>query len=445
MQVLHNYQLNAVKFILDKKKVALFIEMGLGKTIISLTAINYLIEKNLIKKVLIIAPLRVANTVWHNEILKWKHLKNLKISIVTGSKKNKLLNLKKQAHIYITNRENTEWILQNQNFDYDFLILDESSSFKSPKTNRFKALKKANVTNICKYIILLSGTPSPNGYLDLWSQYFLLDNGIRLGNKFTSYKYRFFNQSYNGFSWNLKKESYNIINEKIKDITLSLQARDYIDLPNKIILKEYVELNKEIYTKYKELEKDFILELEKDTIDAVNSAVLSNKLLQFCNGAIYDNNKKIVEIHNTKLNLLKDIILENPLENYLIAYNYKYDIDRIINFLGKDVIVFDGNNEQVKKWNNREIKILLCHPKSSGHGLNLQDGGNNIIWFGLNWSLELYQQFNARLYRQGQLKPVKIIHLLIKNSIEDKLLLSLENKNITQSNLLNFLKQSFKK
>lgn len=426
----HDYQLRSIKFIKDKKRCALYLGMGLGKTLISLTSIQQLLEESKINKVLIIAPLRVANSVWHNEILKWDHLKNLTYCICTGSSKQRLKALSENVNIYIINRENVSWLLENNLNKFDMIILDESSSFKNPSSARFKALKKFKY----EYLIELTGTPSPNGLLDIWSQIYLLDKGERLGKSFYEYKFNHFVSDYMGY--NFTPRDPNKIYSLISDITMSMKVEDYLCLPNKIELKTIVDIP--CIDKYKELKKKLILEINNSHITSFNAGVLSNKLLQFCNGAIYDELGETIELHSAKIDALIDIIDNNPNENFLIAYNYKSDLVRLKNKF-KHAIVLDNQDQIIKDWNEGKIKLLLCHPASAGKGINLQHGGNIIIWFGLTWNLEDYLQFNARLYRQGQQKPVIINHIIAKDCIDEIVLQSLQKKDKIQNNLLNYL------
>lgn len=424
---LHNYQKRAVEFIKDKKKCALYLDMGLGKTATTLTAIKELLEESKISKVLIIAPLRVANSTWHKEIENWQHLNNLTYSICTGSEKTRKEALKLKANIYIINRENVQWLYEYTNFKFDCIVIDESSSFKSPKSKRFRALKKVEYN----YMIQLSGTPSPNGLEDLWSQIFLLDRGERLGRTYSMYINNYFYSDRYGYNNYIKDSSvvYNLIN----DITLSMQAKDYIELPDYIKVTTDVEIP--CFKKYKEFEKDFILKIKEDEITASTAAVLANKLLQFSNGAIYDENKNFVEIHESKLDVLQDIIEENENSNILVAYNFQSDLKRLQKRF-ENGIVLDNNEKIIDLWNNKKIKLMFAHPASCSMGLNLQKGGNIIIWFGLTWNLEHYLQFNARLHRQGQEKPVIINHIVAKNTIDEKVIKSLNNKNFNLKDLL---------
>jgi SNF2 family DNA or RNA helicase len=438
---LHDYQNKAVDFIWRKKKVGLLLDMGLGKTVSSLTAIVDLIDSLSAVKVLIIAPLRVANTVWHVEAKQWEHTKHLKINICTGSEKNRRAQLLKDADVYVINRENVEWLvnLYGKKWPFDTVVIDESSSFKSPSSRRFKALKK--VAPMMDYCWLLTGTPTPNGLLDLWSQIFLLDQGERLGRNMTAYKQRFFESDFMGYKYTPRKGSDEKIHELLSDITLSMEAKDYLELPDRLDSTVKVQLTPKLMKQYKELEKEFLLELNDDVlIETPSAATLANKLVQFCNGAIYtDDLGNYEQLHKSKIEALNDLIEDNPNENILVAYNYKTDLERLIKKF-PDAVVMDKEGEAVTKWNNGEIKLLLAHPASAGHGLNLQKGGSVVVWFGLNWSLELYQQFNARLHRQGQQKPVRIIHLVVDSCIDERIMIALTGKAKTQQELIDALK-----
>lgn len=422
---LHEYQKRAVSFIKEKEKCALYLDMGLGKTITTLTAIKELLDECLIRKVLIIAPLRVANSTWHKEIANWQHLENLTYSICTGSEKQRKDALAKNVDIYIINRENTQWLFENK-YSFDCIILDESSSFKSPKAKRFKAIKKANYN----YMIQLSGTPSPKGLQDLWSQIVLLDKGERLGRTYSLYMSRYFYPDRWGYNYTVKDPK--LIYEQIDDITLSMQAADYIELPAHINVVTEIQIPE--FKKYKAFQKEFILRIKEEEITASTAAVLTNKLLQYANGAIYDEDKKFIEIHDAKLDALEEIIEDNKNENILVAYNFQSDLVRLKKRFKHAIQLTD--DKIIADWNANRIKLLLAHPASCGMGLNLQHGGNNIIWFGMTWNLEHYLQFNARLHRQGQIKPVVINHIISKNTIDEKIIYSLNNKNINLKDLL---------
>lgn len=402
--------------------------MGIGKTIVALTVISDLLDEFSITKALVIAPLLVAKNVWHNEIQQWEHVKHLTYSIVNGTEKERLKALNKDVNVYIINRENVPWLYQNGFTEFDFIVLDESSSFKNPSSKRFKAIKKFKYD----YLIELTGTPSPNGLLDIWSQYYLLDRGKSLGHAMYIYKEKYFYTDYYGYKWTPKNPD--LIYKAIEHLTISMKDEDYLDLPERIDLITPIVIPE--YQKYKELEKEFILQIKDNEIVVSSLPVLGNKLLQFCNGAIYDENKNILEIHQAKLEALEDIIEDNPNENILVAYNFKSDLERLKNRF-KHAVTMNVEGNMIEKWNKGEIKLLLCHPASSGKGLNLQYGGYIIVWFGLTWNLEDYLQFNKRLHRPGQLKPVIINHIIAQDCIDEKILKVLNQKNVTQQNLLN--------
>jgi len=436
---LHNYQNKLIERIKEKKKLALWVDMGGGKTISTLTAISDLLDDFYNNKILIIAPLRVANTVWKQESEKWNHTKNLNISICTGSKKQRENIINSNFDILVINRENVPWLIENNKWEFDGVVIDEVTSFKNPASKRFKALKK--VLKFTKTVITLTGTPTPNGYKDLWSQIFLIDQGERLGRTVTQFRNRFLNQNmYSQYVYDLKPGAENEIKQLISDIVITLDKNDYPELPEKIELNEYVFLDKKLMSEYKNLENEFILNLQNNVdITAPSQATLGMKLLQFCNGAIYDEEKNVHNLHDLKINMLKEIIEENQNENFLIAYNFKHDLDRLLKaFPSAEILSKDA--EIINKWNNGKIKILLAYPGSAGHGLNLQKGGSVILWFGLNWNLEYYQQFNARLYRQGQSNSVRIIHLVMKGGIDEKIIIALNKKAKTQYDLLEYIR-----
>lgn len=436
---LHRYQVCAVDFIHQRRKCALFLDMGLGKTTTTLTAISDFLDDFLIQKVLIVAPLRVANTVWKQEAKKWSHLSHLSMVICTGSEQERVRAINSNADVYIINRENIPWLIDNFKWKFDMVVIDESSSFKSMKSKRFKSLKK--VTKYIKSMVLLTGTPSPNGLMDLWSQIYLIDSGERLGRTITNFRQRFFKPSgYMGYGYKANPDAEDKIKSLIKDVCITMSASDYLELPDRIDLNEYAILPDKARKQYEEFEKEFLLTLDEDTdIEAPSSATLVNKLLQMCNGAVYDADGKIHEIHDVKIQSMKEIIEDNPDENFLVAYNFKSDLTRLKKAFPK-AVVLSKSGEELEEWNKGKIKMLLAHPASAGHGLNAQYGGSAIIWFGLNWSLELYQQFNARLHRQGQTKPVRIIHIVAKNGIDEKVLMALRSKAKTQDELLQYLK-----
>jgi len=437
---LHKYQERMINFIYTTPKCALWAGLGLGKTITTLTAIVDLIDSMAVSKVLIVAPLRVANSVWHKEAANWEHTKHLKFRIVTGSEKERLSALHKTADVYVINRENVHWIVEHyaKKWPFDMIVLDEASSFKSSSSQRFKSLRKT--IPFTNRLVELTGTPSPNGLLDVWSQMYLLDCGARLGRSMTAYKQRFFEVGYNGYSFNPVPSANGIIHRLIDDIVISLNVEDYLEMPERIDTVIRVALPPARLAEYKQLERDFLIQINDNEIVAYNAATLAGKLLQFANGATYtDELKNWTEIHSAKLDAIEDIIDENTDENILIAYNFKTDLIRLQKRF-PDAVVLDKNPDTITRWNNGKIKMLLAHPASAGHGLNLQHGGCIIVWFGLNWSLELYQQFNGRLHRQGQTKPVRVVHIVADGCIDDKVMLAIENKATTQQQLIDALK-----
>lgn len=439
---LHNYQNSALDVVLNKKKCALFLDMGLGKTTTTLTAIHDLYYNFEVERILIIAPLKVANNVWHKEAQKWEHLQELDIAIATGSVNERLSAINSNKTITVINKENIPWLVENCKWQWDMVVIDESSSFKSAKAKRFRALKK--VIKHVKSIVLLSGTPSPNGMMDLWSQMYLIDQGERLGRTITNYRQRFFvPDGYMGYSYKLKTGAKEQIMELIKDVCITMTAEDYLELPECINVNEFVELPDKAKQQYKELEKEFIISLNDIDIESASKAALGNKLLQICNGSVYDAERNVHEIHNEKIERLKEIVEDNPEENFLVAYNYKHDLEKLQKAFPKAVKLETAKQED--DWNKGEIKMLLAHPASAGHGLNLQYGGNVIIWYGLTWNLEYYQQFNKRLHRQGQKNTVRNIHLIAKGCLDEKVLFfALSNKAKTQKDLIDYLKKDLK-
>jgi len=437
---LHPYQHRMIDFIYNTPKCAVWAGLGLGKTITTLTAITDLLDSLTVCKVLIIAPLRVANSVWHTEAKRWTHTKDLTFSIVTGSEKERISALFKSADIYVINRENVQWLVEHYKtkWPYDLVVIDESSSFKSASSQRFKALKK--VRTLTDRMVQLTGTPSPNGLIDIWSQMFLLDGGERLGKTMSAYKMRFFQTGHNGYTLTPVNNADKIIHRLIDDIVISLNVDDYLQMPERIDTVMRVNMPPSRLAEYKQLERDFIMQINDVEIVAYNAATLAGRLLQMCNGAMYtDELKNWTEIHTAKLDALDEILEDNQDENLLIAYNYKTDLIRL-KARYPDAVVLDNDPDIITRWNNGEIKMLLAHPASAGHGLNLQHGGSIIVWFGLNWSLELYQQFNGRLHRQGQTKPVRVVHIVADGCIDDKVMKAIENKAQTQQHLIDALK-----
>ena len=438
---LHGYQNRAIEFIKEQKRCALFLDLGLGKTVSTLTAISDLQDEMCVHKTLVIAPLRVANSVWDHEVKLWRHLTHLKVQVCTGTERARLTALHRTADVYTINRENVPWLvkLYGKKWPFDMVVIDESSSFKSAASQRFKALKK--ILPFTNYMVLLTGTPVPNGLLDIWSQIYLLDGGIALGRTMTSYKQRFFEADYMGYKYTLRLGADKLIHEAIATKVLSMKAADYLELPDRIDINEFVELPTKVKEAYDEFEKNLLLELENgDVVEAVSAAVLANKLLQNSSGAIYtDSHKNWVELHTVKLDALAELIEQNEGENILVAYNFKTDLERLQKRFPQ-AQVLDKNPDTITRWNAGEIPLLLAHPASSSHGINLQHGGTMIIWFCLNWSLEYYQQFNGRLHRQGQTKPVRVIHIIAKGTIDERIVNVLSDKGVTQNLLLKALK-----
>ncbi|MGN0026976.1 MAG: SNF2-related protein [Clostridium sp.] len=446
-----NYQQYSINHIIDHKASGLFLDMGMGKTVSTLTAIDNLIFLGEVSRVLVIAPLRVAEDTWSTEVEKWDHLKHLKISKILGTKKQRKEALNKDADIYVTNRENVDWLV-SECFDswiWDMVIIDELSSFKSSKAKRFRALKK--VRPYFKRIVGLTGTPAPNSLIDLWPQIYLLDGGQRLGKTITGFKDRYFNpgrrNGYVVYNWELKQGAEEAIQNKISDICISMKADDYLDIPERIDNRVEISLSKKALEIYKKLEKELVIEIAEEDITAANSAVLTNKLLQMANGAIYSESKEVVNIHDEKLGKLEEIIDTSNGKSVLVFYNFKHDYNRISEMLTKKKITYQtlNDSEDIKKWNEGEIQVALLHPASAGHGLNLQYGGNIIVWFGLTWSLELYQQANARLHRQGQKEIVIIHHLISKGTVDEDVMNALANKEVNQNMLLEAVKARLEK
>lgn len=437
----HDYQKYAIDFIEKNPVSAVFLECGLGKTIITLTAVHNLMYDSFeVRKVLIIAPLRVAKNTWSAEIEKWEHLKHLTYSVVVGTERERFSALQKKADIYIINRENIQWLVEQGKFDFDMIVIDELSGFKNHQTKRFKSLLK--VRPKVKRIVGLTGTPSSNGLMDLFAEFRLLDMGERLGRYITHYRDMFFipdkrNQQI-VFSYKPKDSAEDEIYRRISDITISMKALDHLSMPECVMNEVIVNLSDDEQKKYDQLKKDMILSLGDSEIDAVNSASLSNKLLQMANGAIYDENKAVIPIHDRKLDALEDLIESTNGKPVLVAYWFTHDFLRIKERFKVCEIRSDVD---IKNWNNGKIPVALIHPASAGHGLNLQAGGSTLIWYGLTWSLELYQQTNARLWRQGQKSDTVVIHHIVaKNTIDERVMQALRTKEKTQTALMNAVK-----
>lgn len=440
--VAHNYQNYAKNFILAHKVSALFLDCGLGKTITTLTAINELMYDSFeISKVLIIAPLRVAQSTWKEEIEKWDHLNLLRYSVAVGDEKERLKALKQNSDIYIINRENVDWLVTKSgiDFNFDMLIIDELSSFKSHTSKRFKSLLK--IRPYFERVVGLTGTPSSNGLMDLWAEFRILDLGERLGRYITHYRNEYFlPDKRNGvviFSYKPQPHAEERIYRRLADMTISMKSTEYLKMPELILNELEINLDEEDQTKYKKFKEEMVMTIQEKEIDAINAASLSNKLIQLANGSIYDEDKKFYEVHNKKLDKLEEIIESANGKPVLVAYWLKADKERIEKrFKVREIKTADD----IKQWNKGMIDLALIHPASAGHGLNLQSGGSTLVWFSLTWSLELYQQTNARLYRQGQKDTVVIHHLITKNTIDEDIMKSLKRKDKTQEALMRAVK-----
>lgn len=443
----HDYQRYAIEFIENHPIAAILLDMGMGKTAITLMAVEYLMyEMFVIYKVLVVCPLRVTRT-WKDEMEKWEQLRGTRYSVVTGTAAQRKKALKADADIYIINRENVPWLVDKCDipFQFDMIVVDELSSFKNHQTARHKAMMK--VRPFIKRIVGLTGTPASQGLMDLFAEFKVLDLGERLGRFIGQYRLNYFKpDKVNGpivYSYKLLPGAEERIYERIQDITLSLRAVDFLDMPE-LISNEYpVYLDEGEMQKYEELKKDLILSTQEHEVTAANAASLVNKLSQMANGAVYTDDKNVITFHDKKLDALEDVIESANGKPLLVAYWFKHDYTRIVERLqkiGVDYMKID-TEESITKWNNGEIPVALIHPASAGHGLNLQQGGNTMVWFGITWSLELYQQCVCRLYRQGQNeRTVTIIHLISKGTIDEKIMKALSEKDNTQSSLIDAVK-----
>ena len=436
----HEYQVFATNFIIDHPSSAVFLECGLGKSVITLSAIwQLMFDYFSISRVLVIAPLRVARNTWPDEIGKWDHLSELRYSVVIGSEAERKAALARKADIYLINRENVDWLITKSGyrFDFDMVVLDELSSFKSAKAKRFKSLMK--VRPRIKRIVGLTGTPG--NLMDLWPEFRLLDQGQRLGRYIGAYRTRFFDPDKRNqqmiFSYKPKPGAEKDIYQLISDMTISMKSLDYLKMPDCVINEVKVSLSEDEREVYDEMRKEMVLDLNGEEIDAVNAAALSGKLLQMANGAIYTEDKETVVIHDQKLEALEELIEEANGKPVLVAYWFKHDLERIKSRIKVREIKTD---KDIRDWNNGKIPVGLVHPASAGHGLNLQAGGSTLIWFGLTWSLELYQQTNARLWRQGQKETVVIHHIIAKDTIDEDVIRSLKLKEKTQEGIIEAVK-----
>ena len=438
----HDYQQYAIDFIKNNEVAAILLDMGLGKTSITLTAVNDLIFDSFeVSKVLVIAPLRVARDTWPAEIKKWDHLKHLRYSVAVGSESERLAALRKEADIYIINRENVDWLVNKSKvpFYFDMVVIDELSSFKSHQSKRFKSLLK--VRPFIKRIVGLTGTPSSNGLMDLWAQFRILDMGKRLGRYITHYRHAYFLPDKRSadriFTYKPADGAEQMIYDRISDITISMKSADYLKLPECIINEVPVFMDTKEKAIYETFKEDMVAKIKDEEIDAANAAVLSGKLLQMANGCIYDEDKKAIKIHDRKLDALEDLIESANGKPLLVAYWFQHDLARIKErFPVREI----KTSKDIEDWNKGKIPLAVIHPASAGHGLNLQTGGSTLVWFGLTWSLELYQQCNARLHRQGQTDTVVIHHIIAKGTIDEDVMAALQRKEKIQNALINAVK-----
>lgn len=450
----YDYQRTAMQWIIDKPHCGLFLDMGLGKTVSTLTAVQQLIDDCEVSRVLVVAPKKVAETTWSTEAEKWDHLKDLRVVKVLGTEKQRLNALAEKADIYVTGRDNFVWLVGKYGgcLPFDVLVIDELTSFKSAKSQRFKAMRIA-VPSV-KRVIGLTGTPAPNGLIDLWAQMYCLDQGERLGRSITRYRETYFETH----RWNnilvrcdVKKGCDKIIRDRIADICLSMQAKDYLELPKLITHKIKVSLSPKVAEAYRKFEKEKVIEFKAEhgqepaNVLANSAAGLMNKLSQFANGAIYDDERNVHEIHSEKLDRLAEIVEAANGSSVLVFYQYKHDIPRIMAKLkGLRVVTYTGEGD-LRQWNDGNIDVLLAHPASTAFGLNMQQGGHYIVWFGTGWNLELYQQANARLHRQGQEHPVTVYQLICEDTVDERASAALEGKKGVQQSLLDSLNYLMRK
>lgn len=446
------YQQYCAARIVADAAVGLFLDMGLGKTVITLDAINTLrYDRWAVQRVLIIAPKKVAEGTWTKEAQKWEHLRHLRISAVLGSQQKRLRALATPADIYVINRDNVAWLVDyfKNAWPFDMVVLDESSSFKNSQSKRFKALKL--VRSRINRLVELTGTPASNGLIDLWAQIYLLDGGARLGRTLGQYRERFFDPDKRSrtqiFSYTPKDGSMEYIQQAIGDICVSMKAEDYLNLPDRMFDDVPVVLDDKARKAYRQLERDLLLELDEGQITAASAGVLTGKLLQLCNGAVYDSEKRPLAIHNCKVEAFLEVLEQLNGQHCLVFYNFQHDRDRLLAALeplGLRVRVYQSTADE-DAWNAGEIDVLLAHPASCAYGLNLQNGGHHIVWFGLTWSLEQYEQANKRLHRQGQRHPVIVHHLVVQGGMDEDVIESLRTKGDTQEALMDALKARIKK
>lgn len=438
----HRYQAYCIDQICQQENIGLFLDMGLGKTVTTLTAIEELMHDRFeISRVLVVAPKRVAETTWPEEVMKWKHLHGLSVSVIAGTPKERLRAMEADADIYVIGRDNLVWLVEQKPRPYDMLVLDELSSFKNHSAKRFKACRKLRAK--AKRVVGLTGTPAPNGYLDLWAQMYLLDQGERLGRTITSYRNKYYNGFFRGSytEYEIRPGAKEEIDKKLSDLCVSMKAKDFLELKDPIMIDVNVQMDAKERKQYKQMERDAVLALGDELITAANAAAVSNKLLQMANGAVYGDEGYAV-LHDRKLDALEELVEEAQGQPMLVAYSYKSDLERIMAKFPQARKL--ETKKDIDDWNAKKIPILLAHPASCGHGLNLQKGGSVMVWFGLTWSLELYLQTNARLHRQGQTEPVRIYHIMTEGTMDEKAKEVLNGKNIRQEALMAELKAQVK-
>ena len=437
------YQRYAIRRIIDTPAVALLLDMGMGKTVSTLTAINELMfDRFEVHKVLVIAPLRVALSTWRDECEMWEHTRHLRISIAVGGLRTREEALAEDADIYVVNRDVVKWLVgyYRAKWPFDMVVVDESSSFKNPASQRFKALRK--VRPLVQRVVLLTGTPAPNGLMDLWSQLYLLDRGERLGRTLTEYRERYFRPGQQSgnivYSYDARPGAEQEIFRRIGDICVSMKSEDYLTLPPLIQNVVRVQLPDAAARRYREMERELVLSIGDADITAVSAAALSNKLLQMANGAVYDTEGDVVRIHEAKLDALDEIISCNEGKSVMVIYSYRHDLETLRQRYPKARELKTADD--IRAWNAGQIPLLLVHPQSAGHGLNLQHGGHIVVWYGLTWSLEAYQQTNKRLHRPGQTEPVVLHRLVARDTVDEDVMRALEGKAAGQESMLEAVK-----
>ncbi|UZD42783.1 DEAD/DEAH box helicase [Selenomonas sputigena] len=437
------YQRYAIRRIIDTPAVALLLDMGMGKTVSTLTAINELMfDRFEVHKVLVIAPLRVALSTWRDECEMWEHTRHLRISVAVGDLRTREAALAEDADIYVVNRDVVKWLVgyYRAKWPFDMVVVDESSSFKNPASQRFRALRK--VRPLVQRIVLLTGTPAPNGLMDLWSQFYLLDRGERLGRTLTEYRERYFRPGQQSghivYSYDARPGAEQEIFRRIGDICVSMKSEDYLTLPPLIQNVVRVQLPEAVARRYREMERELVLSIGDADITAVSAAALSNKLLQMANGAVYDTEGKVVKLHDAKAEALDEIISCNEGKSVMVIYSYRHDLDALRRRYPKARELKTADD--IRAWNAGQISLLLVHPQSAGHGLNLQHGGHIVVWYGLTWSLEAYQQTNKRLHRPGQTEPVVLHHLVARDTVDEDVMRALAGKAAGQESMLEAVK-----